>query len=61
MYLVDEAPANLDTKNAEQIREIFFILDVPFIEVAHHFNSENAKYTHQFELLDGNLVLRTGE
>lgn len=45
LYLVDEATANLDDKNAEIIREILFELDVPVIEIAHHFDINDIRYT----------------
>lgn len=45
LYLVDEATANLDDKNAEIIRKILFELDVPVIEVAHHFDINDIRYT----------------
>lgn len=58
LYLVDEITANLDVKNATQIREILFRLKVPVIEVAHHFNANESQYTHQLELKNGELVLK---
>lgn len=56
MYLVDEATANLDKTNSQQIRDILFDLNKPVIEVAHHFDNSENRYTHKFKVQNGNLI-----
>lgn len=55
LYLVDEATANLDFKNSKLIRDILFNLKEPVIEVAHHFDMNETRYTQKLILKDGSL------
>ena len=55
LLLIDEATANLDNKNAKRIRDLLFRLSIPFIEVAHHYNINDKRYTDKFELIEGKL------
>ncbi len=57
LYLVDEATANLDKSNSKQIRDILFGLDKPVIEVAHHFDKKESRYTQKFVVKNGTLIL----
>jgi len=56
LYLVDEATANLDSKNADLIRDILFNLKQPVIEVAHHFDNKETRYTEKLLLENGKLL-----
>lgn len=56
LYLVDEATANLDKYNSAKIRNILFELNAPVIEVAHHFNSDDNRYTDKFLEINGRLT-----
>ena len=55
LLLVDEATANLDRKNSEKVRTLLFNLSIPFIEVAHHYNLNDRRYTNKYELKNGKL------
>lgn len=55
LLLVDEATANLDNKNAKRIRDLLFKLSIPFIEVAHHYDINDKRYTDKFEIIKGKL------
>ncbi|WP_277950086.1 ATP-binding cassette domain-containing protein [Lactobacillus sp. LL6] len=56
LILADEITANLDKKNAEKIRTLLFNMDNPVVEVAHHFNIKDKRYTKIFILNNnGNL------
>lgn len=58
LILVDEITANLDQYNADKIRDILFNLPQPVIEVAHHYNVTEKRYTHILKLnKSGNLTL----
>lgn len=56
LLLVDEATANLDKNNSEKIRNLLFDIPIPFIEVAHHYNLNDKRYTDKFELKSGKLI-----
>lgn len=56
LLLVDEATANLDKNNSEKIRNLLFNLPIPVIEVAHHYNINDKRYTDKFELKGGKLI-----
>lgn len=56
LLLVDEATANLDNKNSKLIRDLLFELPIPFIEVAHHYDINDMRYTAKYELKMGKLI-----
>lgn len=56
VLLVDEATANLDKNNSKKIRDLLFNTPVPVIEVAHHYNLNDKRYTDKFELKNGKLI-----
>lgn len=56
LYLVDEVTANLDKVNSGKIRDILFSLNAPVIEVAHHFNLDDKRYTGCYKLVHGELI-----
>lgn len=56
LFLVDEATANLDAKNAAKIRQLLFNLPTPMVEVAHHFDQSDIRYTNEYDLENGKLV-----
>lgn len=56
LILADEITANLDKNNAEKIRDLLFRISNPVIEVAHHFNVNDNRYTKIYRLnVNGNL------
>ncbi|TGY52313.1 ABC transporter ATP-binding protein [Ligilactobacillus murinus] len=55
LFLLDEITASLDKNNAEKIRNILFDLPISFIEVAHHYNEKESRYTGKFILSEGHL------
>ncbi|WP_152723694.1 ATP-binding cassette domain-containing protein [Lactobacillus helveticus] len=56
LILADEITANLDRNNAKKIRDLLFRIPNPVIEVAHHFNENDRRYTKVFRLdADGSL------
>lgn len=62
LILADEVTANLDRKNAANIRNILFNLPQPVIEVAHHYNLADKRYTKIYELGNsGNLRMVKNE
>ena len=50
LILADEITANLDKKNAEKIRELLFEIPHPVVEVSHHFDMNDDRYTKGFKL-----------
>lgn len=50
LILADEITANLDKKNAEKIRELLFEIPHPVVEVSHHFDMNDDRYTKVFKL-----------
>ena len=58
LLLADEITANLDKRNERNIRNMLFSLPIPVIEVAHHFDNSEGRYTYKYELKDG--ILKEG-
>ena len=56
VYLFDEISSNLDNTNSEIIHDKLFNLDISFIEISHHFNLNEPRYTDIYELKDGQLI-----
>ncbi|MCH4169649.1 MAG: ABC transporter ATP-binding protein/permease [Lactobacillus sp.] len=54
-YLADEVTANLDQDNSKLIRDILFSLKVPLIEVAHHYDVNDERYTQILRVNKGEL------
>ncbi|MFT8950299.1 MAG: hypothetical protein ABGA11_08005 [Liquorilactobacillus hordei] len=50
--------ANLDKDNSDSIRNLLFSLPQPVIEVAHHYNINDQRYTKVFELSDNGILSR---
>lgn len=57
LYLADEITANLDEKNSRSVRTILMNLNAPVIEVAHHFDSNDRRYSAFYNLKDGKLKI----
>lgn len=55
IFLLDELVANLDKDNAKKIHDLLFKLDISFIEVAHHFDIDDHRYTDIYKLEGGKL------
>ena len=57
LILADEVTANLDSENSKEIRNLLFNLPQPIIEVAHHYDLQDKRYTKIFNLQhDGHLI-----
>ncbi|KRL79828.1 ATP-binding cassette domain-containing protein [Secundilactobacillus paracollinoides] len=57
LILADEVTANLDSENAKEIRNLLFRLSQPVIEVAHHYDINDKRYTKIYNLQNnGTLV-----
>ena len=57
LLLVDEATANLDKTNAARIRDLLFKVQIPVIEVAHHYNLNDKRYTAKLKLANASLTI----
>lgn len=55
IYLFDEISANLDKENSNSIHDTLFNLDISFIEVSHHFDLNDTRYTEIYRLEHGQL------
>ncbi|MBA2795520.1 ATP-binding cassette domain-containing protein [Streptococcus porcinus] len=55
IYLFDEISANLDKENSRQIHNLLFDLDISFIEIAHHYDVSDNRYTNIYSLENGQL------
>ncbi|BAQ25210.1 drug efflux ABC transporter ATP-binding protein/permease [Streptococcus troglodytae] len=56
IYLLDEISANLDHKNSQQLHNLLFNLNISFIEISHHFDMKDSRYTAVYRLnRTGNL------
>lgn len=56
VYLFDEICSNLDSENSNSIHDTLFNLDISFIEVSHHFDLNDSRYTDIYKLENGKLV-----
>lgn len=56
LFLVDEGTANLDKKNADQIRNLLFEMKAIVVEVAHNFENNDSRYTEKYLLKNGELL-----
>lgn len=57
LILADEVTANLDKGNADVIRNLLFELPQPVVEVAHHYNLKDQRYTKIYELTRNGKLL----
>jgi ABC-type multidrug transport system, ATPase and permease components len=57
LILADEVTANLDKGNADVIRNLLFELPQPVVEVAHHYNLKDKRYTKIYELTRNGKLL----
>ncbi|RRR86144.1 hypothetical protein CWI05_12075, partial [Streptococcus pneumoniae] len=55
VYLFDEISANLDNDNSNSIHDILFNLGISFIEVSHHYDLNDKRYTDIYKLENGTL------
>lgn len=53
--------ANLDKDDSDSIWNLLFSLPQPVIEVAHHYNINDQRYTKVFELSDNGILSRKNE
>ncbi|MGA3512738.1 ATP-binding cassette domain-containing protein [Lactiplantibacillus plantarum] len=58
LILADEVTANLDNESANEIRKLLFELPQPVVEVAHHYNMNDTRYTKVFNLQNNGVLVQ---
>lgn len=61
VYLLDEISANLDEKNSKIIHDLLFELDDSFIEVSHHYDLNDVRYTAVYKMTDEGRIEKLRE